>query len=126
MSANCTYLLVLSQEMRNILSQITIIELIIVMSGLVLNIFNIIILLKANLNESPYTYLYNLAMSDLIILINALLNYIVRKTGIFDSQIIYFFNKFYLIPVNNMTCNTTIYLTLAISGQLIFFRYNFC
>lgn len=130
METNCTSPLVLSSVIGNVLRIITCVELSITIVGLVLNTINIVVLANAKLNESPYTYLFNLALSDLITLTNTLLNCIIQNTDIFGSKIIYLLNKFYLILFNNIALNCSIYLTLAITSKyqeaIIHLRLFFC
>lgn len=118
MSSNCTKLRELSQEVNYVIHIISIMELSVVFIGILFNILNITVLLKVkSLNESPYTYLTNLAISDMITLINALLNYIIRKSNLFSPNNMYMFNVFYLIPVNNIVLNCSMYLTLAVTSE---------
>jgi hypothetical protein len=124
MSTNCTKLRELSQEINYVIRVISIMELSVAFIGILFNLLNIVVLLKVkSLNESPYTYLTNLAISDMITLINALLNYVIRKNNLLSPHNVYVFNVFYLIPVNNIVLNCSMYLTLAVTSKYIQIYY---
>lgn len=86
--------------------------------GILFNILNLVVLLKTNLNESPYTYLTVLALSDL----GALSVYGLEALRQFAGYT--FIENFFIIittPLLNIFLSISMYVTLALTIERFIF-----
>ena len=123
--ANCTLFYTgVRTNYESIIKLINIVTYFIITVGILFNILNLVVLLKTKLNESPYTYLTVLALSDLgALLILALEK--VRQTMI-DKNSEFIENSFIFIitPLLNIFLSCSMYVTLALTIERFIFIHS--
>ena len=112
----------LSNELTQFLKFLDFFQSLVLITGIILNILNIIVLLNSKLNESPYTYLTTLAFSDLFTLLSRyLFPYFRLLVKHIDESLLPYFNLYIDIPVNNIFISCSIYITLALTIERFIF-----
>jgi hypothetical protein len=77
------------------------------------NLLNLIILFKGNLNESPYTYLKTMAVTDMFALILSFIHMIISsKSSSYSWQ---FFNVYFFFPLVNFFMAASVWLTVGVT-----------
>jgi hypothetical protein len=93
----------------------------IIVMGIIFNIINLYVLLKSKLNESPYSYLTILAMSDLGSLLSVGIEKIRQQfeqtEAVRDSHLI-------IITILNIFQSCSIYITLALTIERFIFVHS--
>ena len=98
------------------------IQIFVIITGIILNLLNIIVLLNSKLEESPYTYLTALALSDLFTLLTRIILPHIRKLVRFiDASLLSKFNLYVDIPINNVFISFSFYITLALTIERFIF-----
>lgn len=122
---SCPKYLISSPNVDGILNILNHIHFVIIIAGIMLNILNIIVLLKAKLNESPYTYLTALAFSDIGALLMALVNCLVSSARLInDGFVNYYLNIYFLIPFSNIFLSYSMFVTLALTIERFIFVHS--
>jgi hypothetical protein len=95
---------------------------IIIVIGILFNILNLVVLLNSKLNESPYTYLTMLALSDL----GALLMVAAEKTRqlFLQTPLVQNIHVFMIAPAINIFLSCSMYITLALTIERFIFVYS--
>jgi hypothetical protein len=108
--------------LNDFLIYVDIIQKMVIITGIALNILNIIVLLNSKLNESPYTYLTALAFSDLSILILvAIFPHLRKLVKYTDDSLLPYFDLYIDIPINNFFISYSIYITLSLTIERFIF-----
>lgn len=89
--------------------------------GICGNLLNLIILLKGNLNDSPYLYLKALAFMDLLVLCLSLVHTTYSETAAsYGSQL---FNAYIFFPLANLCMAASVWLTVGVTiDRLIYVK----
>lgn len=94
----------------------------IIVIGVLFNILNLVVLLNSKLNESPYTYLTILALSDL----GALFMVAAEKAKLAFEQTVFIqkIDVYVISPAINIFLSCSMYITLALTIERFIFVYS--
>lgn len=126
---NCTQFFSLVRDnYEDSISLINLINYFIISIGILFNILNLIVLLNSKLNESPYTYLTMLALSDLgalfMMAIENLRHCMMQKDNHEVNIYIDYIFLFVIIPLTNIFLSCSMYCTLALTIERFIFVHS--
>lgn len=109
-------------EYKPILQTLNIVFYTIIIIGILFNILNLIVLLKSKLNESPYTYLTVLALSDLGALLMVGVEKVQQKFA--NSNSSRTFHIYFVLILINAFLSCSMYVTLALTIERFIFVHS--
>jgi hypothetical protein len=114
----------ISTSLRDLLEILNQIGLIVIVVGILLNILNVIVLLKTKLSESPYTYLTSLAFSDLGALATHLTAKVINVSIKQNRHAVQYIHLYFIIPLINTFLSCSMYTTLALTCERFVFVHS--
>ena len=107
---------------RQLIDVINLINYIIISVGILFNILNLIVLFKSKLNESPYTYLTMLSISDLGAL--SMVAFEKLRQQLPETSLKEAVHIYVIILMANVFLSSSMYVTLALTIERFIFVHS--